>query len=364
MEAIELYNNKQENVQEKLNHFDSDIQKAQQNIKEVIAKVRQSYSQDWEAYNLAQTKEKAVCQQLFLELLNCVEEKEYKKGRPSLPMKEKLFCMFLYIFNGHSSRRSVSDFEFARQRGIISEVPHFNTILNFFKDEELVLTLCEFIEISALPLRLVEQDFAVDSSGFSTSRFERWFNIRTQKDSFKRAWKKANLIVGVKSRIITSLSVTDGFDADSPELVALVEKTAKSFDMKEVCADKAYLSRENMHKIAILGAVPFIPFKSNSVGNAKGFPIWREMFRFYTQNQEKFLEHYHKRSNVETAFSMIKRKFNNNIRTKRHTSQVNEILMKCLCHNLCVLVKESYGIGLEIDLTKCAKDYNAQKETN
>lgn len=133
--------------------------------------------------------------------------------------------------------------------------------------------------------------------------------------------------------------------------------------MKEVSADKAYLSRANLQKIASLGCVPYIPFKSNSKPNPQGVMIWKAMFEFFHNNQEEFLRRYHLRSNVETSFSMIKRCYGNRLRTSKFTAQVNEVLMKCLCHNLAVLVQESFELGLVIDFKKCAKDYFAQQHS-
>ena len=52
----------------------------------------------------------------------------------------------------------------------------------------------------------------------------------------------------------------------------------------------------------------------------------------------------------------------NRLRTRNFDSQVNEILMKCLCHNLTVLVQESFELGLEIDFNSCANMYYAQKQ--
>ena len=58
------------------------------------------------------------------------------------------------------------------------------------------------------------------------------------------------------------------------------------------------------------------------------------------------LAHYHKRSNAESTFSMIKRKFGDSLRGKTETAQVNETLAKVLCHNLVVLIHEMYALGV------------------
>lgn len=59
-----------------------------------------------------------------------------------------------------------------------------------------------------------------------------------------------------------------------------------------------------------------------------------------------FLEHYHKRSNVETVFHMIKAKFRDNLRSKDKTAQINELLLKILCHNICVVIQEMFELGI------------------
>jgi hypothetical protein len=59
------------------------------------------------------------------------------------------------------------------------------------------------------------------------------------------------------------------------------------------------------------------------------------------------LNHYHKRSNVESTFSMVKRKFGDALRSKTETAQVNETLAKLLGHNLCCLISAWYELGIE-----------------
>ena len=55
----------------------------------------------------------------------------------------------------------------------------------------------------------------------------------------------------------------------------------------------------------------------------------------------------HKRSNVETTFSMIKRKFADSLRNKSDVATTNEVLAKVLCHNLVVLIHEMYELGID-----------------
>jgi hypothetical protein len=53
---------------------------------------------------------------------------------------------------------------------------------------------------------------------------------------------------------------------------------------------------------------------------------------------EAFLANYHKRSNVETTFSMIKAKFGDSLLARSDVGQMNEALCKVLAHNIvCVI---------------------------
>ena len=62
---------------------------------------------------------------------------------------------------------------------------------------------------------------------------------------------------------------------------------------------------------------------------------------------KRFLARYHQRSNVATAFSMIEGKFGDAVRSKGAAGQNKEILLKVLCHNICVLIQAIYEFGIE-----------------
>jgi len=145
--------------------------------------------------------------------------------------------------------------------------------------------------------------------------------------------------------IVTAVTVTDSSGADSPQMPALVASTSQRFAMAEVSADKAYLGHANLAAVEAVGAMPFIPFKSNSKGT--GSAPWRRMHAIFMYRQDEFMEAYHKRSNVEATFSAIKRKFGSAVRSKTFTAQVNEVLCKILCHNLSCLVHAIHELGIE-----------------
>jgi transposase len=150
-----------------------------------------------------------------------------------------------------------------------------------------------------------------------------------------------------------SVQVSDGYAHDYPFFKGLVDRTADAgFKMKEISADKGYLGATNMLASLQRGAIPYIPFKSNSVPDSRGSygaksELWTRMYHFYALNRAEFLQHYHKRSNVETTFHMIKSKFGQRLRSKSLTAQVNEALCKVLCHNLCVVIQSVHELGIE-----------------
>ena len=69
-------------------------------------------------------------------------------------------------------------------------------------------------------------------------------------------------------------------------------------------ADEGYISGDNLQTVVDHGAAPYIPFKTNTTGKS-GSELWLCLFHYYSFKREEFLTHYHKRSNVETTFSMI-----------------------------------------------------------
>jgi transposase len=150
-------------------------------------------------------------------------------------------------------------------------------------------------------------------------------------------------MVGTITHAVTSALVTS--EGDCPQLPALLARTRAHHDVREVSADKAYASVDNHEVLESLGVTAYIPFKDNAVVNPKS-PAWSRHLCEFLLNQDKFLPHYHRRSNVETVFAMIKAKFGAAVLTRLPIAQVNEVLAKCVAHNLCCVVKAIFTAGL------------------
>ncbi len=318
----------------------------------LTATKRTTYPQNWPAYNEAQTKEKHQFQSLLHDLCSGIQNPVQTKGRPRLPLSDAVFAVTFKIYSTFSGRRFISDLNDAHTKGYISEVPHFNSIFNYLENPALEPILTGLITQSSLPLKAVESDFAVDSTGFTTSRFVRWFDHKYGVVRQEHDWVKCHMMCGVKTNVVTAVEIHERDTNDSPILPSLVETTAKNFDVAEVSADKGYSSVDNTNAIVKHGAIPFIAFKTSATGASGG--LWEKMYHFFSFKRAKFLAHYHKRSNVESTVSMIKAKFRDHVRSKTDIAMKNEVLCKVLCHNICCLISAIYELGITPNF--CAED--------
>jgi transposase len=308
---------------------------------------RPTYKQDWPAYNEAQTTEKRRFQVLLADLCRGVPQlPQPKVGQRRPPTADVVFAMAFKVYSTLSARRFTCDLEDARDKGHVSEAIHYNSLSRAFESPELTPILRDLITRSSLPLRVIETTFAPDSTGFSTSRFIRWFDEKYGVQRSGHDWVKVHIMTGVRTNIITAAEI-HGRDAnDSPIMPSLLKTTTENgFTVLEVPADKGYSSVDNIEAVVTAGATPYIPFKINATGASGG--LWEKMYHYYQFQREEFLKRYHQRSNVESTFSMVKAKFRDHVRAKTDTAMTNEVLCKLLCHNICVLIQSQCELGIE-----------------
>jgi transposase len=308
--------------------------------------LRPTYKQDWPRYDHAQRTEKNRFQVLLADLCRGLADPErVGAGRKRKPMADIVFACAFKIFCTLSGRRFQCDLDDALDKGYLSQRMHALRIAAYLESEFLTPVLRDLIIRSSLPLKAVESVFAPDSTGFSTSRFVRWYDEKYGAERSGREWVKAHAICGVKTNVVTAVVIEDKNAADCPQFKPLVEQTAENLTVKEVPADKAYLSRENLETVERLGGTAYVPFKSNSIAGEAG-SLWEQLLHYYNFRRDEFLKHYHQRSNAESTFSMVKAKFQDSVRSKTDVAMKNEVLCKFLCHNIVVVHQSQVELGI------------------
>jgi Transposase DDE domain len=244
-------------------------------------------SPNWTSYNAAQSEEKHRFVELLADLCSTVPQPpQTGKGRTRLPLSDLLFASAYKVYVSFSARRFTSDLREAYTAGLIDSRPHFNTVNRYIADPQLTGILKELITASSLPLKAVESDFAVDSSGFSTCRYVRWCNKKYGREVDNREWVKAHLMCGVNTKIVTAVDISGWAANDTTYFVPLVERTAAHFGIEEVSADKAYLSHKNLNAVEAVGAMPYIPFKSNTLEPTEA-GMWARMYHLFMYRREE-----------------------------------------------------------------------------
>jgi hypothetical protein len=314
-------------------------------VSETVERKR-TMPQDWPAYNRAQSVEKDRVQELLFDLTRDVTGPDRPPTRGQRPHthRDSLFSMVFKVYSTFSGRRFSSDLREAHERGYLSRpIPGMKTA-QFFENEAFAPILKQLVAKSALPLKSVETAFAIDSSGFGSSRYDRWLDEKHGLPKRECVWVKCHLACGVKTNVVTAVRVLDKDSADYTEFAPLVKETAAGFVIGEVSADKAYSGLSAFEEVAGFGGTAFIPFRAGTTGAVGG--LFEKMFHYFQFKREEYLQHYHRRSNVESTFSMIKRKFGGEVRSRTDAAMVNEVYAKVIAHNLCVLVQEEQELGI------------------
>lgn len=273
-------------------------------------------------------------------------------------MGDRIFAAGSKVFANESTRRAVAHVDLAYERGYISRPMCFSKITGTIEDPAITPVIKKLITLSSRPLAAVEETIAFDSTGFTTAHYVRYHeDIRGRGDQKKpddsmkdrgvteHDWVKVHIGCGTTTHIVTGVVIKDRDSSDLKQLPELLGMTLENKDsVKEVVCDTIYNTVDNQNRIHEAGATAYIPFKEGHTGAAGG--AFRKAYYYYQYHREDFLKHYHQRSNVETVFRMINAKFGKYVRSKTEVARVNEVLLKFLCHNICVLIQSMFELGI------------------
>jgi hypothetical protein len=160
---------------------------------------------------------------------------------------------------------------------------------------------------------------------------------------------------------VVSVYVTD---KDRSEKVVLVrhiipELAARGYDVEKFLADGGYNATSIRELIVeALGAVPYIPWAANSVNaiaskwrnKVKHGKLIEELYHAFKADEGKAFKAagYAWRVKVENLISSVKIRYGGSVRSLEGAGPENEILLKCICHNvhMDLLAAKVYGLDL------------------
>ena len=188
---------------------------------------------------------------------------------------------------------------------------------------------------------------AVDSSGFRTDSTSKWFDIRTRKEQRRQEYLKLHIAIDVITGIIHGFTITPGRAHESPEFERLMKQLP---NVGKVVADKAFSSRKNCQIVAHKKGTPYLCFKDNATGRAKGSPAWSRSFQDYQNHHEAWMNEYHGREMVEAVFSSIKQRWNESIASRNGWLRWRELALKALVYDIKQLLCYQRAQELGVDL--------------
>lgn len=170
---------------------------------------------------------------------------------------------------------------------------------------------------------LQHENVAIDMTGFSRTNPSQHYLTRIYHGFYRKGYAKTSIVYDVESHKVIALHTKIRLRHELKDAKMLI----KNLDVKFLLADKAY-DAEWFHEYCYDRKIQtVIPKKSNI---RKGF-YRRKQMKNYSD------EKYHQRSNIESGFSAIKRKYGGSVSGKSLKSINSELSCKAIAHNLRLL---------------------------
>ena len=327
-------------------------------------KVHLQYPRDFRATNRSQVDLYRMGPVLIADLVSGIPLSSTVgrgRGRPRAEVRDIVQGALLRTFEERTARETVEAMERSQKSGLWQghALPHYNTLLRELANPALMPIFQSLINESAKPLVTIERNYAIDSTGFSTSVYESWFRRKhgpknqpppvVGKMGHMAHWVKAHACVGTATHVVTAIEVTENKGkgtGDTTWLPELVLRTVRNgFIANKISADGAYLSAKNIQAIQGVGANAFITFHSNTTGSSS--PVIGDLFHQFITRREWYEAERHNRSNVETAFSMIKLRYGGYLRSRTPAAQYNELMAKAVVHNVACIIQAFHELQID-----------------
>jgi hypothetical protein len=221
--------------------------------------------------------------------------------------------------------------EMDRIRGALglTSIPHFTTLQKFlYRIKPIYL---DILFKCTLRIFYSQDDIipitAIDSSGFTSGYCSHYYSERTGK--IRKHFLKTSIVVDTDQQVITGFKISKSRVHDSVHAYPLLKECHKRHKSECYLMDRGYDS-ERMHRFIreSLNADSIIPARSHQYS----LNVWGKYRKEMTDHFD-FLR-YRKRFLVETKFSVLKRRFGADLKSRIFQIQKKEISCKIILANL------------------------------
>jgi hypothetical protein len=225
----------------------------------------------------------------------------------------------------------------------LKTVPHFTTLQKASKRLLKSSWARKCIENTvkvAMAKRKTVKLAALDSTGLQSGHISSYFLKRRSKskkqplNSKMTRWPKVAVISDTSNHVILAVHMERGPKSDAGHFKDIVRKLPDGLVVKYITADAGYDSEANhQHANEVKNIRTIIPAKIGQPTDKLPKGKYRKKMKLHWNSKS-----YGQRWQVETVFSMIKRNLADFLASKHYWSQLREVLLLAITHNLLIIL--------------------------
>jgi len=222
----------------------------------------------------------------------------------------------------------------------LNKLPHYTTLIKFAY--RLPMRVLDKLVLAFKRLIPKPQKVAIDATGVSLDNASSHYYKRIGKSFKKRSFMKTSFIVDIENYFILLCKMRKKSRHDTKDAKPLIKKLSKHYKPEILYGDRGY-DDNNIFKLCIekLKAYPLILQRRLDV------PKHRRKGEYRKQTFDVFdYGEYLQRNKIETLNSMIKRRFNSNVKSHVDKLQRVEILARVIAYNIDRLIRTGKKIVL------------------
>ena len=176
-------------------------------------------------------------------------------------------------------------------------------------------------------------DLLLDASGIRLVGRSIWFCIRTKKKIRRKDCDKIHIAICLQNLLIANFRISNSKRNDSPFL----RKLLKPFVILGlIIVDKGYSNETNAKYVANKRGAFFSPFKKNA--DPSGLNIWAYLWKLWKVFPSLCKAIYNHRNKVEAVFSALKKRYGDQLYSKKWYTRRREMAMRFIAYNVRIIV--------------------------